>query len=268
MSTMYTTQLKCSYPIDLHMHTVASTHAYSTLHEYVQMAKLRGLSLINISDHGPQMEDAPHIWHFGNLNVLPRVIDGIIVLRSMESNILSIEGDIDCPEWLANKYLDFVLAGFHEAAQPSFGLEDNTRALINVIKSGRVHMITHPGNPNYPIDIIKVAEAAAEHSVALELNNSSFICSRLGSEPNCTKVVKAVKEAGGLLGLGSDSHVVYTLGEFSHCERILEQVDFPKERILNHSVPFLLNFIKERTGKEIIPEPVRLGSDQHYTLLS
>lgn len=268
MNRIYTAQPKCRYQIDLHMHTVASTHAYSTLHEYVQMAKLRGLSLINISDHGPKLEDAPHIWHFGNLNVLPRVIDDIIVLRSIEANIMSIDGDIDCPQWLADKYLDFVLAGFHEAAQPSFGREDNTKAMINLIKSGRVHMITHPGNPNYPIDIRKVAEAASEYSVALELNNSSFICSRIGSESNCTEIVRAVKDAGGLLGLGSDSHVVYTLGEFDHCERILEMIDFPEERILNQSVPFLLNFIKQRTGKEIIQKPVRLGSDQRYALLS
>lgn len=27
------------YPVDLHMHTVASTHAYSTLHDYIAQAK-------------------------------------------------------------------------------------------------------------------------------------------------------------------------------------------------------------------------------------
>ncbi|SQA95378.1 Probable phosphatase YcdX [Yokenella regensburgei] len=29
------------YPVDLHMHTVASTHAYSTLHDYIAEAKRR-----------------------------------------------------------------------------------------------------------------------------------------------------------------------------------------------------------------------------------
>ncbi|SPX54158.1 hydrolase YcdX [Klebsiella pneumoniae] len=27
------------YPVDLHMHTVASTHAYSTLHDYIGGSK-------------------------------------------------------------------------------------------------------------------------------------------------------------------------------------------------------------------------------------
>lgn len=33
------------YPVDLHMHTVASTHAYSTLHDYIAEAKRKGIKL-------------------------------------------------------------------------------------------------------------------------------------------------------------------------------------------------------------------------------
>ncbi|GBU09594.1 alkaline phosphatase [Gammaproteobacteria bacterium] len=257
-----------SYKIDLHMHTVASTHAYSTIHEYVQMAKLRGLKLINISDHGPKMEDAPHIWHFGNFNILPRIIDGVIVLKSMEANILNIDGEIDCPKHYSEKFLDFTIAGFHESAQQSCGIDDNTTSLINVIKSQRVQMISHPGNPKYPIHIDQVAAAAAKYNVALELNNSSFTVSRLGSEPNCIKIVEAVKKAGGLIGLGSDSHIAYNVGEFDHCERVLDLVEFPKDRVLNQSVEFLFNFIKTTTGKHINleygKEQERFGLEHKY----
>ncbi|SUB17266.1 Probable phosphatase YcdX [Pantoea agglomerans] len=41
------------YPVDLHMHTIASTHAYSTLHDYVTQAKQTGMKLFAITDHGP-----------------------------------------------------------------------------------------------------------------------------------------------------------------------------------------------------------------------
>lgn len=34
------------YPVDLHMHTVASTHAYSTLHDYIAEAKRKGIKLL------------------------------------------------------------------------------------------------------------------------------------------------------------------------------------------------------------------------------
>lgn len=51
---------------------------------------------------------------------------------------------------------------------------DNTKALIATISSGLVQVITHPGNPKYPIDIKEVAKVAAEFNVALEMNNSSL----------------------------------------------------------------------------------------------
>ena len=87
-----------------------------------------------------------------------------------------------------------------------------------------------------------VAEAAAKHQVALEINNSSFLHSRKGSEDNCL----AVRDAGGWVALGSDSHTAFTMGEFEECLKILDAVDFPPERILNVSPRRLLNFLESR----------------------
>ncbi len=64
------------YPVDLHMHTVASTHAYSTLHDYIAEAKRKGIKLFAITDHGPDMADAPHYWHFVNMRIWPRLVTG------------------------------------------------------------------------------------------------------------------------------------------------------------------------------------------------
>ena len=61
------------FPVDLHTHTVASYHAYSTIVEYVHQAKLCGIKMFATTDHGPSLEDAPHVWHFGNLKVVPRI---------------------------------------------------------------------------------------------------------------------------------------------------------------------------------------------------
>ena len=35
------------YPVDLHMHTVASTHAYSTLHDYIDEAAEKGIKPVS-----------------------------------------------------------------------------------------------------------------------------------------------------------------------------------------------------------------------------
>jgi len=231
--------------VDIHAHTIASTHAYSTFHDYLAVAKAKGIKLFAITDHGPDMADAPHFWHFVNMRVLPRIVDGVGVLRGIEANIKNEQGEIDFfGDYL--QQLDIVLAGFHEPVFPPSTKEAHTRALIKSIESGHVDIITHPGNPAYPIEIKRVAAAAAKHNVALEINNSSFLTSRKGSLNNCTEIAHAVKQAGGLLVMGSDSHVAFSLGEFEKAVAVIEAVGFPIERLLNRSPEALLSFLAAR----------------------
>ena len=240
------------YPVDLHMHTVASTHAYSTLHDYIAIAKSKGLKLFAITDHGPDMADAPHHWHFINMRIWPRVVDGVGILRGIEANIKNTDGEIDCTGPMLTS-LDLIIAGFHE---PVFAPQDqatHTEAMIATMASGNVHIISHPGNPKYPVDITAIAEAAATHQVALEINNSSFIHSRKGSEANCRAIAAAVRDAGGWVALGSDSHTAFSLGDFTECRKVLDDVNFPEDRILNVSPRRLLNFLESR-GMPPIPE--------------
>ena len=44
---------------DTHAHTVASTHAYSTVEEYFRAASDKGLQLFSITDHGPRCPIRP-----------------------------------------------------------------------------------------------------------------------------------------------------------------------------------------------------------------
>ena len=149
--------------------------------------------------------------------------------------------------------LDFIIAGFHEPVFAPQDKETHTQAMIAAMASGQVHMISHPGNPKFPVDIPAIAEAAAKYHVALEINNSSFVSSRVGSESNCRAIAAAVRDAGGWLALGSDSHTAFTLGEFTECQKILDAVEFPAERILNVTPRRFLNFLESR-GMAPIPE--------------
>ena len=156
------------YPVDLHMHTVASTHAYSTLHDYIAEAKRKGIKLFAITDHGPDMADAPHYWHFVNMRIWPRLVDGVGILRGIESNIKNIEGEIDCSGPMLTS-LDLIIAGFHEPVFPPQDRDTHTQAMIAAMASGKVHMISHPGNPKFPVDIPAIAEAAARYQVRWRL---------------------------------------------------------------------------------------------------
>ena len=119
---------------DLHIHTTASGHGYSTIKEIVEAAGEKGLKTIAITDHGLKMPGAPHWYHFTNLISLPRVIQGVEVLRGVEANILDSEGNIDMPEAVISEYLDIVLAGFHDGTgYAGSTLEENTEAMVAAI---------------------------------------------------------------------------------------------------------------------------------------
>lgn len=83
---------------DMHTHTIASTHAYSTITENCQWAEKYGMKGIAMTDHAMKMPDSPHIWHFVNLGILPRKINGITVLGGIEANVVSDDGELDTSE--------------------------------------------------------------------------------------------------------------------------------------------------------------------------
>jgi putative hydrolase len=66
---------------DLHTHTIASGHAYSTVKEIVDIAREKGLQMVAITDHGPRMAGAPGLDHFWNTLIWPREVNGVQVLR-------------------------------------------------------------------------------------------------------------------------------------------------------------------------------------------
>lgn len=230
-----------SFKIDLHMHTIASAHAYSTVHEYVQEAKCKRMEAIAFTDHGPALDDSPHPWHFLNMGAIPSRIDGIRILKGMEANIYP-DGIIDCDEKSANR-LDFIMAGFHAPVYPSENdLNKNTECLLNVIRNPVVRIITHPGNPLYPVNYQIIAEAAFHHRVALEVNSGS-VTARKGSTDNCKRMIKAVKSAGGYIAVGSDAHYCSHVGNLDHSFNLLAEQSFPPERVINSSLALTLSFL-------------------------
>lgn len=91
--------------------------------------------------------------------------------------------------------LNLIIASFHKPVFAPHNKATNTQAIIATIASGNVHIISHPKNPKYKINVKAVAKAAAKHQVALKINNSSFLHSRKSSKNNCRAVAAAVRNA-------------------------------------------------------------------------
>ncbi|UAA38357.1 phosphatase [Paraneptunicella aestuarii] len=238
--------------VDTHSHTVASTHAYSTVHDYFAQAKLKGMQMFSITDHAPEMPDSPHPWHFGNMQIIPRVVDGVAMLRGIEGNIMPMEGGLDVSERM-QPFLDFVIASFHEPVFEPVDKATHTKAMINTIESGTCHILGHPGNPNYPLDYEEVVRAARDNNVLVEINNSSFSHSRLGSEEFCLQILELVDKLDWKVVFSSDAHIAYHVGDVTHCVAKAEKVGFPIERVINRDAKTFLGFLSEH-GKKVEQE--------------
>jgi len=190
--------------VDSHTHSVASGHAYSTVDDLARGAQRRGLRAFVLTDHGPGMPGTTHPYHFGNLRILPKTMQGVQFFSGIEANIMDTAGTIDLEPYILAR-LDFVMAGFHEICFEDHGLEANTEALVNALRSPWVDAISHPGNPAFPIDYERVVAIAKAYGKALEINDSSFRI-RKGSHSNCLKIARLCVEIGCPMVCGSDAH--------------------------------------------------------------
>nr|WP_285817756.1 phosphatase [Echinimonas agarilytica] len=228
--------------VDTHAHTIGSTHAFSTVHDYLTVAKQRGLEAFAITDHGVAMPDSPHLYHFINMKIFPRSVDGIVIFRGMEANILNENGDLDVEEPLLSK-LDWIIASFHEPVFPPSTKAAHTNALIGAIESGRCQVIGHPGNPNFPFDYEAVIEAAVANNVAIEVNNSSFLESRHGSEPNCIAILEVAQRLNAKISIATDSHISFQLGDFTQSLKAVERVGIDEANIVNVNLGRFVEFL-------------------------
>ncbi len=237
------------YVLDVHVHTISSGHAYSTVMDYVREAKLKGLELMGLSDHGPAMPGAANIFHIGNQRVIPSVIEGVHVLKGVEANVIDFDGGIDIHERYL-KELDFVIASIHDVCIQPGNEEENTRMMIQTMKNQPlVDIIGHSGNPKVPINLKEFVMAAAEYDKIIEINNSSFTnISRSGSTERCQEIACYAKDFGVKVIAGSDSHFHTALGVLDTAQQVIEKAGIEDQYVMNLSAEKFIADLRNRRG--------------------
>lgn len=232
---------------DLHTHTVASGHAYSTAAEIAAAAAARGLELVALTDHGPAVPGGAHLWHFWNMKVVPSVLMGVRLLKGCEANpAVDTDNGIDLPDGML-EMLDFVAVGLH----PECGFDDcdrarNTDAILRVIENPYVDMISHPGNEDeFPLELDAVVAACVANNVIIELNNYSFDprSGRHSSFAREREFAEAARDSGASIAINSDAHFHMLVGEMAHALSVAEELGFPEERIVNRDADSVLAFL-------------------------
>ena len=223
--------------LDSHTHTIASGHAYSTMHEMIRAAADKGLELIGITEHSMAMPGTCHEYYFMNMRILPRELYGIEVMHGVEANIMDRKGTLDMEEYLLKK-MDVVIVSMHTPCMQSGSREENTEAAICAMKNPYVDILGHPDDSRYPLVYKAVVQAAKEQHVLIELNNNSLhpLGARQNPIPNDIEILKYCRQYQVPIILGSDAHTQEDVGNHRFVEILLEAVDFPEELIVNRSV--------------------------------
>ncbi|MDD6749884.1 MAG: PHP domain-containing protein, partial [bacterium] len=157
--------------LDVHTHTVASGHAYSSLQEMAMTAAAKGIQILGITEHAPGIPGTCDLIYFRNMHVVPRQMYGIELLLGAELNIIDYKGTVDMDE-MYMPMLDIKIAGIHSLCYTPGSVEENTAALIGAIQNPYVHIISHPGDGTAQVSFEPIVLAAKEAGTLLEINNS------------------------------------------------------------------------------------------------
>lgn len=223
-----------NFYMDMHTHTMASGHGYSTLKENIEEAEKKGLKVLGLSEHGPAMPGGPHIFFLHNYRAIPRQYGELQLFCGAEANLIDLNGRLDLED-KDLKRLDYVIASMHTVCVTPGSRKENTKALMQAMYHPYVNIIGHPDDDRFPVDYAMLVAAAKETGKILEVNNTSLHpkSSRKGGRENVLALLKECRKQGVEVLLGTDSHICYTIGDFKDTMPLLAETEFPEELILN-----------------------------------
>ena len=235
---------------DIHTHTIASGHAYSTVTENIKAASEKGLKLMATTDHTAGMPGGAHDFHFANLKSMPQEVYGVRLLKGAETNIVDYEGHLDVDNELLSD-LDLVIASLHPPCIDFADEETVTKGIERVMQNPYVSIIGHPGDSRYPLNAERIVKMAKETGTLLEVNNASLkpTSFRPGVRESLITLLNYCKAYEMPVVLGSDAHYMSVIGGFEESIALLEELDFPEDLVLNTNPEALISFISQKRLK-------------------
>lgn len=229
---------------DMHTHTVASTHAYSTVKEMAEAARDAGLEFLAITDHAAGDTDGPHIWHFHNLHkAIPRELFGVKIVYGVEASVIDFEGHLSMPDKECAA-LDWVIGSLHGGMLSPGTSEENTAAYIGLAKNPLVDVIGHPVSQSFPFDAETALRAFKEHGKAVEINESTLLWKN--SEGPYRQLIPLCKRLEIPVIVNSDAHFCMAVGKYENSLRLLREFDFPEGLVINGSRERMLERINRK----------------------
>lgn len=235
---------------DLHTHTTYS-HGLGSILDNVKQAHEKGLTAIGITDHGPG-----HLSYGIKLSDVKKMREDIAKAKELypdmdiklgvEANIINKNGNLDVSKE-DQKLFDYIIAGYHYAylgenvfqgllimigswlSSHHFPvskktIERNTDLVVEAIRNNDIKILTHPGD-KMKVDISRVAKAAAEKGVLLEINDHH--------EHLTVDEIKIASAYDVKFILSSDAHKVSNVGNVEMAYERVKACNIDESRIVN-----------------------------------
>lgn len=232
---------------DYHVHTYFSDGKASVM-DMALAAKEKGLAEIAISDHCfGKCSGALRRGKFRKMRAeIEQAREILPVYMSVESNLVTVDGQLDIDDGNIDAKFDFINFGVHMfvfysfRALLSFGLPNmfwalirytpgwqrryNTRLVRRVLERNNITIYTHP-NRYFKVDVVELAHLCAQKGILMELNNKN----------NGLKPIEFERcvAAGAKFIISSDAHKPKHVGNTTRIDEFLKQCTYDPSVIIN-----------------------------------
>lgn len=232
--------------LDIHTHTIASGHAFSTLQEMVHAASEKGLQILGITDHAPSIPGSVSDVYFRNTHVIPREMYGVRLMIGAELDILDTEGTLDLSEFFY-RLMDIRIAGIHKFCWKGGTKQQNTDGMLAAINNKWTDIISHPGDGVAELYFEPIVKAARDTHTLLEINSSSLrpIRNKQEAHGNNIEILNLCKQMDVPIILGSDAHISFDIANYDYALPLLKETHFPSELVVNDKPDMFVDYLNK-----------------------
>lgn len=229
--------------IDIHNHTVASGHAFSTIQEMAHTAAEKGIEYLAFTEHGPSIPGSCDPMYFRNYPCVPREMYGVKLLMGCEVNILNPGGELDIPEAYF-RFMDMCIAGIHHQCYVPGVKSDNTDGVLSVMHNKNINVISHPGDGTAELDFEPLVKASRDTRTLLEVNSSSLkpYRKKTSARVNNLEILHLCKKDDVPIILSADAHISFDIANYEYALPLIAEADFPEELVLNDKPEVFFDF--------------------------
>ena len=187
------------------------------------------------------------------MHMLPTEEHGVRLIHGLEADVVSLDGIIR-PSAKYLQMLEFCILSMHAVTpMKRQTADDYTHAYLKAMQNPYVTIIGHADRIAFPCDLEAVVCEAKRRDILIELNNASLTTARAAGHANVARLAMLCQQYQVPVCISSDAHYHTMVGDVHNIQRLLEELDFPPELVMNLTLErfeTVLKYQRERVQAE------------------